>query len=107
VSRAVSRDARGIRRDSNSTDVPPPGHRRDEVSRPSGGGNDFEKVTVNLTSRSAEALARAMAITGESKTNVINKAVKVYAFIQEQIEAGGVLYVRDPDSNEAERLRIF
>ncbi|HVQ90256.1 MAG TPA: hypothetical protein VMU51_04400 [Mycobacteriales bacterium] len=70
-------------------------------------GPGLEKVTVNLTSRSVEALENTVAETGESKTDVINKALQLYAFIQAHIDAGGLLYVRDPGTAELERLRIL
>lgn len=67
----------------------------------------LEKVTVNLTSRSVDALQKTIAETGESKTDVINKAVQLYAYIQAHIDAGGLFYVRDPGTAELERLRIL
>lgn len=72
-----------------------------------GGGSPLEKVTVNLTKRSVEALDKLVESTGETKTDAINKALQVYAFIQEQFDSGGTLYVKDAGSDEAERLRIF
>ena len=83
----------------------PSGNRRLGGGR--GGGSSLEKVTVNLTTRSVAALEKAVEVTGDSKTDVINKALQVYSFIQEQIDAGGALYVKDAGSDEAERLRIF
>ena len=44
---------------------------------------------------------------GETKTDAINKALQVYAFIQQQLDSGGALYVKDAGSDQAERLRIF
>lgn len=70
-------------------------------------GSALEKVTVNLTSRSAEALDKTIATTGDSKTDVINKALQLYAFLQDHMGAGGLFYIRDPDSSEIERLRIL
>ncbi len=72
-----------------------------------GGGPPLEKVTVNLTKRSVEALDALVESTGETKTDAINKALQVYAFIQQQLDSGGALYVKDADSDQAERLRIF
>lgn len=70
-------------------------------------GSTLEKVTVNLTRRSADALDKTIAATGDSKTDVINKALQLYAFLQEHMGARGLLYVRDPGSSEIERLRIL
>src|SRR6266550_1358877 len=96
--------AGGGRRDSGP---PEPSGRHDAGRRSGGRGSALEKVTVNLTSRSAEALEKTVAGTGDSKTDVINKAVQLYAFVQDHIDAGGLFYIRDPDSTEVERLRIL
>jgi hypothetical protein len=82
--------------------------RRQGDQRPAAGrGLAAEKVTVNLTGRSVKALEEAVAVTGNSKTEVINKAVQIFAYILEHIDAGGAVYVREPGGKEAERIRIF
>jgi hypothetical protein len=52
-------------------------------------------------------LSDTVAATGTSKTEAINKAIRLYGFILEHLDAGGAIYVRDPGSDETERLRIF
>jgi hypothetical protein len=74
---------------------------------PSGGGSSLERVTVNLTSKSISALERITAATGETKTDSINKALQVYSFIRQVMQADGRLYVRDSPDGETERLHIF
>jgi hypothetical protein len=66
-----------------------------------------EKVTVNLTGRAAKALEEAVAATGNSKTEVVNKALQIFAFILANLDEGAAVYVREPGSKEAERIRIF
>jgi hypothetical protein len=104
----VSRPVGG-RPSSRSSDPHPLGlGRRQDDQRPATGrGPALEKVTVNLTSRSVKALDDIVVASGNSKTEVINKALQIYAFILAHLDAGGAVYVRDPDSKEAERLRIF
>jgi len=48
-------------------------------------------------------------ITGRcaSKTDTINKALQVFAYLQELQRGGGAIYVREPGSKEQERLKIF
>ncbi len=72
-----------------------------------GGGSPLEKVTVNLTKRSVEALDKIVESTGETKTDAINKALQVYGFIQEQLDGGAALYLKGPGSDQADRLQIF
>jgi len=92
-------------KEATREEVPP--KRGDRSSGGRGGGPPLEKVTVNLTKRSVEALDDLVEATGETKTDAINKALQVYAFIQRQLDAGGALYLREAGGDQAERLQIF
>jgi hypothetical protein len=71
------------------------------------GGGSHERVTVNLTKKSSDALAEAVRLGQDSKTDTINKALQVYALLQ-QVEAdGGAIYLREQADAELERLRVF
>jgi hypothetical protein len=71
------------------------------------GGSGLERVTVNLTVRSVEALEGLVSLTGDTKTDAINKALQVYSYLQNLMNTGGALYVREADGAELERLRFF
>jgi len=71
------------------------------------GGSGLERVTVNLTVRSVEALEGLVHLTGDTKTDAINKALQVYSYLQNLMNTGGALYVREADGAELERLRFF
>lgn len=73
----------------------------------SGGGSSLERVTVNLTSRSVAALEALVALSGDTKTDAINKALQIYAYLQQHMDGGGKVYVREPGSDELERLRFL
>ncbi|MEU8250182.1 hypothetical protein [Nonomuraea sp. NPDC048916] len=65
------------------------------------------RVTVNLTSRANDALDRAADLTGLSRTDTINRALQVYAYIEEIVNAqGGTLYVREANQTELVQLRF-
>jgi len=66
-----------------------------------------ERVTVNLTSRAVAALEQVTAITGETKTDAINRALQVYALLHRMQEEGGAIYTREREGQELERLRVF
>ncbi|MEO7613503.1 MAG: hypothetical protein ABIS86_05875 [Streptosporangiaceae bacterium] len=66
----------------------------------------MERVTVNLTRRSADALYESVDLTGDSKTDTINRALQVYAFIQKSIQGGGALFTRATDDAPLERVHI-
>lgn len=67
----------------------------------------LERVTVNLSARSAHALDQAVELTGDSKTDAINRSLQVYAFIEQVLHGDGAVYVRESSDGELERLRLF
>jgi hypothetical protein len=71
------------------------------------GGSSLERITVNLAIRTSEALDQLTRITGDSKTDTVNKALQVFAYLQQIQRDDGAIYVREPGSNEIERLKIF
>jgi hypothetical protein len=81
------------------------GHRTNSSGR--GGGSSLERVTVNLTSRTSEALDQLGQMTGDTKTDTVNKALQVFAYLQQLQHDDGAIYVREPGSKELERLKIF
>jgi hypothetical protein len=70
-------------------------------------GSSLERVTVNLSPRSVAALDELVQITGDTKTDAINKALQVYSFLQTVMHQGGALYTREAPGAELERLRFF
>ncbi|TDD76731.1 hypothetical protein E1298_30280 [Actinomadura rubrisoli] len=64
-------------------------------------------MTVNLTGRGAGALGELVRRTGDSKTDVINRALIVYELIERITDEGGAVFVREPDSAELERVRFL
>ncbi|MFY1636401.1 ribbon-helix-helix protein, CopG family [Solwaraspora sp. WMMB335] len=76
-------------------------------SAASGGAGGLVRVTVNLTPRSADALDKLSAETGQSKTDVINRALQVYQVVEELLDrGGGSILVRHPNG-EQERIYII
>jgi hypothetical protein len=82
-------------------DIPQP-TRRDH-----GGHNPLERVTVNLIARASQALQNASDLTGDSKTDTINRAIQVYAYLEEVISRGGAIYVRESEDSELLLLKMF
>jgi hypothetical protein len=67
----------------------------------------LERVTVNLTPRSAKALDDVVQRTQDTKTDVINRALQVYAFLEKIMHDGGAVYIREAESTDLERLKFF
>jgi hypothetical protein len=70
-------------------------------------GGTLERVTVNLTQRSARALELATQLTGDSKTDTINRAMQVYAYLEHVLSNGGSVHVQESADSELERLKFF
>jgi 6-phosphogluconolactonase/glucosamine-6-phosphate isomerase/deaminase len=66
-----------------------------------------ERVTVNLSALTVMAVSVLMALTGDTKTDAINKALQFYSMIKELISKGGAVYIREPGQKELERIAIF
>jgi len=79
-----------------------------ETTRPNASGLGVtERITVNLTPKAADGLRRLQERTGWSKTDLINRAVLGYEFIESHLSDGYDLLIREPKSGEIEVIRIL
>lgn len=62
---------------------------------------------MNLTPRSIRALDEVVNRSGDSKTDTINRALQVYAYLEEINDKGGAIYVRASEDADLERVRFF
>jgi hypothetical protein len=67
----------------------------------------LERVTVNLVPRASKALQLAVDITGDSKTDTINRAIQMYAYFEHTVREGGTILVRDQDGGELSVVRWY
>jgi len=65
------------------------------------------RVTVNLSSRATTALHAITGLTGDSKTEAINKALQAYALIQEAQHAGGGAWLQDNGNARPSQIRFY
>lgn len=79
----------------------------DVAGRGHGSSGPLERVTVNLTARSSRALEVATELTGDTKTDTINRALQIYAFLEQILARGGSIYTRESADAELERIKIF
>jgi hypothetical protein len=70
-------------------------------------GRTQARVTVNLTSRSTQALDETVASSGDTQTDVINRAIQVYAYLEAAMAKGEQIFLEHPERQERERLRFF
>jgi uncharacterized protein (DUF342 family) len=66
-----------------------------------------DRITVALIPKAAEDLQRLQDRTGLSKTDLANRAISVYEFVESQAQAGRDLYVRDRETGEYQLIRFL
>jgi hypothetical protein len=83
--------------------------RDNETSAKRGHGSNgpLERVTVNLIARASRALQQVSQLTGDTKTDSMNRAIQVYAYLEEINSRGGAIYVRESPDSELEKLKMF
>jgi hypothetical protein len=71
------------------------------------GHGPLERVTVNLTRSTSRALDLAAKLTGDTKTDTVNRALQVYAYLERVTARGGSVYVREAAEAGLELLEVF
>ena len=62
----------------------------------------LRKITVNLIPKAWEAAEDTADRLSLTRTDVINRALQAYAFLEEQIAGGATVLIRHPDGATAE-----
>jgi hypothetical protein len=63
-----------------------------------------DRVTVALIAKAADDLKRTVDRSGLSKTDVINRSISLYEFIDRRLAAGDDLILRNKETGELERI---
>jgi hypothetical protein len=66
-----------------------------------------DRITVALIPKAAEDLQTLQERTGLSKTDIANRAITLYEFIDDQIKSGHDIIVRDSKTGESQIVRIL
>jgi hypothetical protein len=64
----------------------------------------FEKITVNLVERASRSLELAVSFTGYSKTDTVNRALQLYAYLEFERSIGNQILIRDAESGKLSRF---
>jgi hypothetical protein len=67
----------------------------------------LERVTVNLVPRAARALEQVTTLTGYTKTDVINRALQLYAYIEQVVHDQGAVFVQGAGDAKPQQIKIF
>jgi hypothetical protein len=65
-----------------------------------------DRITVALVPKAAEDLQRLQDRTGLSKTDIANRAITLYEFIDAQLRAGRDVLIRDTETGMTEIIRL-
>ena len=66
-----------------------------------------ERITVALIPKAAADLQHLQDRTSLSKTDVVNRAITLYEFVDEQMRAGRDLLIRDSKTGETQLVRFL
>jgi hypothetical protein len=66
-----------------------------------------DRITVALIPKASDDLQRLQERTGLSKTDIANRAISLYEFIESQLQAGKDLIVKDPKTGESQLVRLL
>ncbi len=66
-----------------------------------------DRITVSLIPKAAASLAALAEQTGLSKTDIVNRGLQLFEFIEAQMRAGNDLIVRDRKTGEAQLVKLL
>jgi hypothetical protein len=66
-----------------------------------------DRITVALVPKASEGLQHLMTSTGFTKTDVVNRAITLYEYIDSQLAEGRDLILRDPKTGETQIIRLL
>jgi hypothetical protein len=72
---------------------------------PGRGGS--ERITVALIPRAVEDLRKLHDRTGMSKTDLTNRAISLYEFVEGCLRAGNDVLVHDRETGETQSIRLL
>lgn len=65
------------------------------------------RLTVNLVPRADKAMRLAAELTGDSRTDTVNRALQVYAYLEFITSQGGSIYVREEAGADLARILLL
>ena len=74
---------------------------------PSGQRQLLDRMSVSLIPRTVEELEQLHEKTGMSKTDIVNRAISLYAFVTEQLDSGQDLVVRNRQTGELQLIQLL
>ena len=78
-----------------------------DMSGNAGSQTIVDRITVALVPKASEGLQHLTATTGLSKTDVVNRAITLYEYIDSQLADGRDLILRDAKTGETQIIRLL
>jgi hypothetical protein len=66
-----------------------------------------ERITVALIPRAADDLRQLQDNTGMSKTDLTNRAITLYRFIEARLSAGDELLIRSHETGQTQTVHVL
>lgn len=66
-----------------------------------------DRVTVALVPKAATDLQNTMERTGLSKTDIVNRAVSLYEYVDARLTAGDELLIRNSETGQIEIIKLL
>jgi hypothetical protein len=66
-----------------------------------------DRITVALIPKASDDLQRLQDRTGLSKTDIVNRGISLYEFIDAQLQAGYDLIVKDPKTGDSQMVKLL
>lgn len=77
------------------------------ADRTATGAPGADRITVALVPKAVEGLQRLVSSTGLSKTDIVNRAITLYEYIDSQLQADNDLLLRDQKTGETQIIRLL
>jgi hypothetical protein len=81
--------------------------RAQPMSSPAPPMSSSERITVALIPKAAADLQALQDRSGLSKTDLTNRAISLYEFIDAQLREGREVLIRDPGTREMQLVHLF
>lgn len=66
-----------------------------------------DRITVALILKAAEDLQRTIERTGLSKTDIVNRALSLYEYVDARLTAGDELLIRNKETGQVEVIKLL
>jgi hypothetical protein len=67
----------------------------------------IDRMTISLIPRTVKELEQLHEKTGLSKTDIVNRAISLYAFATQQTDSGQDLVIRNRDTGEQQLIQLL